>query len=301
MWFKNLRTYRLTRTIDLSDDFLQERLGENRYHPCGNMDYSRYGWVPPLGKHSELFTHACNGNIMICARKQEKVLPAAAVNEMVEEKVVELEAQQDRSVYRKEKTNIKENVIHSLLPRALTRSAQTYGYFAPNQNLLFIDAASATRAEEFLDYLRISLQGLPVVPLTCHGDPAEVMTRWLKQHPPKGFELDDECDLRNPLEARNVIRCKNQELESDEVMSHIKAGKRVIQLALNWKDAIQFVLTEDFGIKRLRFADSIQEEARTDADDFASQFDQDFAVMSLQLGHMMEDLLEAFGGIERDK
>jgi len=299
MWFKNLRIYRLTKTIDISPATLETKLAAHGYQPCNNLEFSRYGWVSPLGHHSDLYTHSCNGNTMICARKQEKILPPAAINEMVDEKILELEERQDRSVYRKEKRNIKEDVIHTLLPRALTRSFQTFAYFAPSQNLLLIDAASANKAEEFLDYLRVTLGELPVIPLTCHGDPAEIMTRWLKQSTPKGFELDNECELRNPQESNNIIRCKNQELESEEIMMHLKAGKRVIQLALNWKEAIRFVLNEDFSIKRIRFEDSIQDEAATAADDFASQFDQDFAVMAIQLGYLVEELLEAFGGAEK--
>jgi recombination associated protein RdgC len=301
MWFKNLRIYRLTRKIDISESTLDVKLAEHAYQPCSNLEFSRYGWVPPLGKHSELLTHSCNGYTMLCARKQEKILPPAAINEMVEEKVLELEARQDRGVYRKEKRNIKENVIHTLLPRALTRSASTYAYFAHEKQLLIIDAASAAKAKEFLDYLRTTLGELPVVPLTCHGDPAEVMTRWLKQRTPKGFELDNDCELRNPLESKNIIRCRNQELESNEIMAHLKAGKRVIQLAINWKDAICFVMGEDFGLKRLRFEDAIQQEAVTEEKDFATVFDQEFAVMTLQISHMVEELLEAFGGVEKDK
>jgi recombination associated protein RdgC len=301
MWFKNLRIYRLTRPIDITPETLEEKLAEHSYRPCTNLEFSRYGWVPPLGKHGTLFTHAGNGHTMICARKQEKILPPAAINEMVEDKILELEARQDRSVYRKEKRDIKETVIHTLLPRALTRSAQTYACFSTVKNLLIIDAASATKAEEFLEHLRIALGELPVVPLTCHGDPAEVMTRWLKNSTAKGFDLDNECDLRNPLESKNIIRCKNQELESEEIMGHLKAGKRVISMAINWKEAIRFVLNEDFSLKRVRFEDSIQKEADTEADDFASQFDQDFAIMTLQLGFLLDELLEAFGGINRDK
>ena len=127
------------------------------------------------------------------------------------------------------------------------------------------------------------------------------MTRWLKNSTAKGFDLDNECDLRNPLESKNIIRCKNQELESEEIMGHLKAGKRVISMAINWKEAIRFVLNEDFSLNRVRFEDSIQKEADTEADDFASQFDQDFAIMTLQLGFLLDELLEAFGGINRDK
>ena len=300
MWFKNLRIYRLIKPMDLTQASLEAKLGEHCFQACGNLEFSRYGWVPPLGKHSELYTHAANGHIMICARKQEKILPPAAINERVEEKVLELEARQARNVFRKEKRNIKEDVIHTLLPRALTRSAQTYAYFSARQDLLFIDAASTTKAEEFLEYLRMTLGQLSTIPLTCHGDPADIMTHWLKKHLPKGFELDNECELRNPLESKNTIRCKNQELESDEIATHLKAGKRVIQLALNWRQGIQFILAEDFCLKRLKFIDALKEEAVTEADDFASQFDQDFAVMGLQLVTLIDELLEAFGGMEKN-
>ncbi|RKZ49495.1 MAG: recombination-associated protein RdgC [Gammaproteobacteria bacterium] len=301
MWFKNLRIYRLTKQIDLSTETLEAALEGENFRPCSNLDFSRYGWVPPLGKNSELYTHSCGGYIMICARKQEKILPPAAINEMVEEKIIDFETDQARNIYRKERHNIKEDVIHSLLPRALTRSYLIYAYFDPKHNLLIIDAASANKAEEFLDHLRASLGVLPVVPLSCLGDAADTMTRWVKQQAPKGFDLNNECELQNARESKNIIRCKNQELESDEVMSHLKAGKRVTQLAIIWRENIQFVLSDDFSIKRLRFEDIVQEDAQSDYDDDATQFDQDFAIMTLQLNEFIEDLLKEFGGIDTSK
>jgi len=300
MWFKNLRVYKLTKSIDLSTETLEQSLEQNKYSPCTNLDFSRYGWVPPLGIHGTTYTHSCAGFIMICARKQEKIMPPAAINEMVNERVSELEANQGRSIYRKEKRTLKEDAIHSLLPRALTRSALTYAYFVPNQKLLIIDTSSEKKAEEFLDHLRASLESLPVVPLSCHGDAAAIMTRWIKQTPPKGFELDDECELQNERDSKNIVRCKNQELESEEILNHIKAGKRVTQLALSWKDSTRFVLGDGFTIKRLRFSDMIQEQAETESDDYASQFDQDFSVMSLHINQLLEEILEALGGIKKD-
>ena len=91
MWFKNLRIYRLTKEIDLSPEALEAGLREQSFSPCANMDYSRFGWVPPLAKDSDLYTHKCSDYIMICARKQEKILPPVAINEMVEEKILDFE------------------------------------------------------------------------------------------------------------------------------------------------------------------------------------------------------------------
>ena len=236
---------------------------------------------------------------MLCARKQEKILPPAAINEMVEEKVADFEQVQARTIYRKEKRTIKEDVIHTLLPRALTRSFLTYAYIDPKQKLLIIDTASNNKAEEFLEHLRATLGGLPIVPLKCHGDAGNIMTHWLKEKTPDGFELDNECELQNPRESKNIIRCKNQELESAEISSHLKAGKHVVQLALVWRDAIRLILTNDFSIKRVRFEEIVQEQAEAEASDRATQFDLDFAVMSLQLHQLIKELLEEFGGIEK--
>lgn len=299
MWFKNLRIYRFTKDIDLSPDALEVTLHQQDFTPCTNMDFSRYGWVPPLGKDSELYTHSCGSYTMICARKQEKILPPAAINEMVEEKVIDFETEQARSIYRKEKRTIKEDVIHTLLPRALTRSYLVYAYFDVKNKLLIIDSASSNKAEEFMEHLRATLGSLPVIPLQCHSDAANIMTHWLQEKTPDAFELDNECELQNPRESKNIVRCKNQELESNEILSHLKAGKRVIQLALVWRNAIRFVLSEDFSIKRVRFEEIIQEQAEGDANDKATQFDQDFAVMSLQLHELIKELLEEFGGLEK--
>jgi recombination associated protein RdgC len=165
---------------------------------------------------------------------------------------------------------------------------------------LIIDSASANKAEEFMDHLRATLGSLPVVPLKCHGDAANIMTHWLQDTAPKTFELDNECELQNTRESKNIVRCKNQELESSEVLSHLKAGKRVTQMAMIWRDAIRFILTEDFAVKRLRFEEIIQEQAESDVDDRATQFDQDFSVMVLQLHEFIKELLEEFGGIEKE-
>ncbi len=299
MWFKNLRIFRFTQDLDLTPDTLDAALAEQAFKPCTNLDFSRIGWVSPLGRDSDMLTHTAGGYTMLCARKQEKILPPAAINELVEDKVAEFEAEQARKIYRKEKRTFKEDVVHSLLPRALTRSAMTYAYIDPKEKLLVVDTASASKAEEFLEHLRATLGSLPVVPLACHGDAANIMTHWLKDGLPEHLELDNECELQNPRESKNIVRCKNQELESAEIASHLKAGKRVIQLALLWRDAIRFILTEDLTIKRVRFEEIVQEQAENEAADRMTQFDQDFAVMSLQLHQLIKELLQEFGGIEK--
>ena len=85
MWFKNLQIYRFTERFELDAATLGEQLGQQAFVPCANQDAMRSGWVPPLGRHGSELVHATNGYLMICVKRQEKLLPAAVVNEALED------------------------------------------------------------------------------------------------------------------------------------------------------------------------------------------------------------------------
>ena len=69
--------------------------------------------------------------------------------------------------------------------------------------------------------------------------------------------------------------------------------------ALNWQQRLEFLLDEKLTVKRLRFADIVQEQASdSEADDAAAQFDVDFSIMALELSGFIKALTAAFGGTE---
>ena len=41
---------------------------------------------------------------------------------------------------------------------------------------------------------------------------------------PKGFVLGDECELRDPVDSGAIVKCRRQELDSDEVREHLSKG-----------------------------------------------------------------------------
>lgn len=298
MWFKNLQIYRLTRPIDLNAEALAELLAAKPFTPCGNQELSRSGWVPPLGyPHTDL-VHVTNGYIMLCLRRQEKVLPAAVVNEALDEQVQGIETEEMRVVGRKERSKLKEEMIFTLLPRALARSTLQFAYIDVAAGRLVVNAASSKRAEELLDHLREAIGSLPVIPLRAKGMPLQVMTDWLlKGISPQGFQLGHECELRDPAEEGAVIRCKQQDLTSTEINSHLKAGMTVTKLGLVWQGGIDCVVDEELAVKRLGFDDVLQEQAEaSDAPDAAARFDADFTIMSLELSRFIGGLVQAFGG-----
>ncbi len=301
MWFRNIRLFELVESFDLDAEQLHDALAADRFTPCGGLQLESTGWVSPLGPDHDQLTHAANGCIMVCMRREERVLPAAVVREALADKVRQIEAAESRQVRRKEQQKLKDDIVHELLPKAFTRSSHLYAYIDPANRWLVVDAAAAKKAEDLVGLLRESLGSLRARPVDVQQSPVALMTAWLNEGPPTGFALGDECELREPVEGGGVVRCRNQELQADEVLNHLAAGKLVTKLAVSWDERLSCVLADDLGIKRLRFLDLVMDEAAdVAADDAVARFDADFALLSLELARFFPRWLDAFGGPATD-
>ncbi len=302
MWFKNLIIYRFSEAFEQTPETLETALARAAFRPCASQELASHGWVAPLGeRHSQQLVHAAaNGGFMLlCLRRESRLLPASVVRERVDEKVEEIETAEQRRLRKKERDEIRDAVLLELTPRAFTKRSHHYALLAPAQGLLLIDAGSVKQAEELAALLRKTLGELPVAFPSLPAPPSLLFTRWIdgSEAPPADFEPGDECELSDPAEGGAVVRCRRQPLEADEVRGHIEAGKRVTRLAVAWSDQLECVLGDDLSVKRLRFADRLKEEAAEQAggEDAAAQFDADFVLMSETLVRFVPRLLELLG------
>lgn len=298
LWFKNLMVYRLNRDITLRSEEMEKQLAEMAFTPCGSQDMAKTGWVSPLGSHSDALTHSANGQIIICARKEEKILPSPVLRQALEAKIHKLEADQGRKLKKTEKDALKDEVLHTLLPRAFSRFSQTMMWIDSTNGLIMIDCASSKKAEETLALLRKTLGSLPVVPLTLEKPVEMTLTEWVRSGTPaQGFQLLDEAELQDFSDEGALIRAKKQELVSDEIAVHIEAGKVVTKLALDWQQRIQLLMCHDGAIKRLKFCDELREQNEDIArEDVAQRFDADFILMTGELTALISSLISGLGG-----
>lgn len=298
LWFKNILVYRLNKEIALSMDELEQQLTSLAFTPCSSQDMTKTGWVSPMGDRGEALIHVAGKQVMMCARKEDKILPATVIKQALQDKVEKLEGEQGRKLKKTEKATLKDEVVHTLLPRAFSKFSQTFIWLDLDKQLVIVDSGSAKRAEDNLALLRKTLGSLPVVPLNFNESVESKMTQWVRSGElPAGFTLMDEAELKAVLEEGGVIRCKKQELVSDEIATHIEAGKFVTKLSLDWEDRLQFMLCDDGSIKRIKFSDTLREQNDDiDKADFAQRFDADFVLMTGELSALIERVIEVLGG-----
>ena len=302
MWFRNLYLYRFLEPFAADENALSERLSALPFTGCGPLETERVGWVPPVGRNTSALVHSCNGALMVCLRRQQRLLPASVIKEEVEERAAAIEAEQGRQVGRKEKRDLRDQVATELLPRAFTRSRDTYAFIDPRGGWLVVDTATAGVAETLTETLRECLGSLPITPPQVEQAPAAVLSAWVQSgDPARDFVIEDSCELRDTDEQGGVVRCARQDLAAEEIQAHLEAGKQVVKLALGWNERLSFVLGDDLVVRRLRFADEVLEAAdEVDSDDPAVLFDTDFALMSGELAEFLPHLMEAFGGLGAD-
>jgi recombination associated protein RdgC len=295
MWFKNLQIYRLPADWAVDVARLDEQLGHHALRGCGNMEIQSLGWVSPRGDDS--FLHVLNRQALLAFGVEQKLLPAAIVNQFAKDRADEIAAREGRSVGRKEMRELKERVADELLPRAFVRRRITWAWIDPVNGWLVVDAAARTKAEELVGQLIKSVDELPGRLLKTRMSPGAAMTAWLTEgEAPAGFTLDRDLELRASGDERATVRYVRHALEGEEIREHIAAGKTATRLGLTWNDRISFVLTEDMQIKRLAFLDILKDEVEGQAETDEERFDLDFALMTGELAKLLADLVAALDG-----
>jgi len=295
-WFKQLSIFRLSAPVDGAA--LSESLEKSPFTKCAGLDWYAEGWVWPAS-HVGSPVFKARDCLLVSLKREDKVLPVVTIRAAVDEKALEIEQREHRSVGRKEKSALKEQVTDDLLPRALTRESRLSAYIDNRRGWLMVDSGTSTKAEALVSKLREALPPFPAALPRTKLAPHTAMTDWLAAgEAPEGFELDAEVELRDPSENGAVIRCVRMDLTSDEIRQHIATGKQVTKLGLIWNERVRFVLTDTLQLKRIQFLDVLQDEASQAGDDSASLFEATFTLMVEELGDLVDGLIEALGGLE---
>ncbi len=294
--FKNALVYRIAQWQPQALADLSERLGAQRFIECGATQAESAGWVEPRGERHGALVEAIGGQLIFKLCTETKAVPAGVVKNLIEERLAAIEAQTGRRPKGKAVREIKEQLVHDLMPRAFPKRTQTWIWIDPAAQWLVVDCASAKRADAIVTRLMAVLGGAAQLrPLQTEVSPATAMAGWLlEQEPPRGFSIDRECELKQPDSEKSTVRYARHGLDIDEVSAHIRQGKLPTQLALTWRSRVSLVLTEALSLKRIGLLDVVLEGARAGAAE--GGFDADVALVTGELRQLLPDLIEALGG-----
>lgn len=290
---KNLILYRIDG--DLPDlqaaaDAMQARA----FVPCGPTQPAAAGWVSPRSEGGPML-EIIGGQLIAKMMTETRVVPAAAVKRATDEELDRLEEQTGRRPRGKAAREIKEQVYHSLLPRAFSRFASMLVWIDAHARVMAVEATSAVKADVAVMTLIEAAPGVRVSFLQTARAPGSCMSEWLaSQEAPAGFTIDRECELKQPDGEKQTVRYARHTLDIDEVVEHIRQGKLPTKVAMTWNSRVSFLMTDAMLLKRIEILDVAVDKG---GDEAVDAFDADVAISTGKLRGMIAALVDAMGGL----
>ena len=327
LFFKSFLPYRLTKTVEAFHDVdaLNAALAvrprrdptSQEIHTAGFAlayvpreqtlaDREDPALVDELEPEAPLFVRSVNNGefLLVAVTEVERRIDSGGIKLAVQRRVAQIEQSQLRKVYKKERDQLKDEVIQASLPTALLREKTTYALIVPGADLIFVNAASPRKAELVLSLLREVLGSLPVRPVSAKLRPAASFTEWVKTSKcPSGLHLLDAVMMESTAAEGTKLAAVRADLESDEVINHLATGLEVTRLALGFEDKMGFMLDNNLRFSKVFFSDLLHDQADADAgagdSDFNALFDATVLIMGRTLMEMFPLLMTAVGGEER--
>lgn len=289
MFPKQMTIFQLKDQINF--DGLALALPDFQIKEVGTQEEFSFG-SSPLVRGSDVFSIISNECMLIRFSKEEKVLPSSVVREAVDRKVGEIELLEGRKVGRKEKSDIKDELIFSMRPKAFSKRSDVWMHIDSKVGVVAMYTTAASMIELASKQLQVILGSFPMVPVQTQCSPIKMMTYWLNKNLlPVLLETGDECEVKDNSEDNAKAKFKNLEPLSYDVTRHLEQGMVVSSLGLRWAENLNFVLHDDLTIRKIKFDDALKEAAFNDSEGGGkSDLDASFAISSLTIRNLLIEM-----------
>jgi recombination associated protein RdgC len=294
MWFKQVQIYQLSKTKIYSAEEVNTMLEDLAFSPCLPSMPDSAGWVPPVEDPDAPLVRTINNNVALCLQVEEKILPATVIRKEVGDAIKEIEASEGRKMRQKEKLDLKDQIMTTMLPRAFSKLTKVHGYIDNNNHWLILGTTNGKLTDKFLSMFKKSVTDDVFAPQLTN--PTSIMTLWVKtQNYPSVFAVENACVLQDPNQEGRIVRCQQQNLFVDSIQSLIKDGCEVNQLRLSWQDRVDFVLAKDFTLRSIAMHDELIEQVKElEPETAQQQFDANFMIMCGTFSGLLNDLLDVY-------
>ncbi len=293
--FRSVRFYSVSSPWPDGEQALSEKLAAAAFKPCGAYTERSSGFEPPTGTEGSPLARRVAGADLLRLRNQTRVLPTAAVNEALEVRIAEYRERMQEEPGRRTKRKLKEQTRDELLPKALLKSDRTTALFLLNENVLAIGTASETRAERFMELLRLALGKLDAEPLTFARPIEHVLTRVFAGDPPPRFALGREARMRDRADAKSSVRWSEVDLTHANVRRCVKDGMELTHLGIQYDGALQAVLDGKGTLGKLKLVglDEAADETAEGSEEPLARLDAELALLGGTLRQLVAGLRQA--------
>ncbi len=292
--FRNVRHYRIENDWPDSEEQVAELLGKAAFTPCGPLTERSSGFMPVAPDSSDLQARRVNGADLIRLRSQSRVLPAAAVNEELEQRIEEYRGRMQEVPSPREKRRMKAEARDELMPKALLKSDKIWGYVDLKEKILGIDTALPTAAERFLRRLSAGVENINLRPLQFNKPVGDLLTRVFLGNAPSQFALGRECRMQDAGDANSKVRWANFDLSDKAIRNHVADGMRLTHLSIVYDNVLSFVLDENCVLSKMRIVG--MDDESDDSNDPLAQLDSEFVLTTGTLRLLLADLRKTLDG-----
>ena len=153
MFFRNLTFFRFPTATDFSE--IDTLLPHAVLKPVGALEMNSRGFISPFGREEkELLSHRIAEHLWLTVGGEDKILPAAVVNDLLERKLEEIEEKEGRRPGGRERKRMKDDLLHELLPRAFVKSSRNDAFIDLQHGYVAVDTSSR-KTGEYLSLIHI--------------------------------------------------------------------------------------------------------------------------------------------------
>lgn len=302
MLFKSLNLYSVTtesNNLALINDLKEMEIALQTHlsTPLDQFTSSRLGWCPVNGKPEGATVLEFGHHRLMAVKRQWRWLPGPIVNDQLEESVQAFEQKHQRSPSTKEKTELKEGIIDSMMPEAYVRRKIHLVWWNIREGFLGIDASSRAEAEDVLNLLRESLGSLCARPLAMRNTPAKKLTDWLTTPAsrPEWLTLGKQASF---VDKNDKVKftASNADLDQEEAQTMLANNFQVTSLSFSIEGEGKLTLDESFTLKSIKLADAILREAEPENNEY--RFEAQAAASLQSMERMIMLISQSMGGYE---
>ncbi len=297
--FRNVRYYRFAGQWPGTEEAVSEELARFTFRPCGPLTERSSGWVPADPNGQGLLARRINGADLIRLRTQSRVLPAAVINEALEERIEEFRGRMGEDPTPREKRRLKAETREDLLTKALRKSNRTWGYIDPAEKIIGIDAAQPTACERFLSHFRQPFDVLNIKPLAFKEPVDALLTKIFLGDAPARFNVGRECRMQDVGDAGSTVRWSNFDLTDHTIRSLIADGMHLTHLAIEYDSILSCVIDHHGVLTKLKFLGADDKDTQADNEPIARQ-DAEFVLLTGTLRQLLGDLKKLLGGFSQE-